>query len=516
MNHNLERIVLVDITSTKPTLGDLIGMPHFGIGVIGSVLSKADYDVTIYSDAYQDVTSDLIVSSHPGVVMFGVLRSSLNQINELALNVRQQLPKVQIIVGGEEATISPENIMGFADYILQFEGDKRVLKLVEVLKSGGDLSQIKGLQYKNNGEWKSTEKSQRIKEIDFQINPSIYSGLRDFKQNNWIAKQFNLVPIFGRKGINKYLPSQWRYLSFPLQTSRGCPHHCSFCSKDALFGGPGYFTRKIENVLSDVEAVMKHSGISRFSIVDNIFGYYPEYLHDFCVAVEQRYQRRKIKPKFSALMRADQFTNEGVIRLLHNAGFESVSIGVESVNTQTRQHYSNDKSEIKLFETAARLLSDYKIRMVATFAVGGGEDTKEDIASTINFARQNNIKQIHLYPFYVTKGTRGYASDKHLIIPNVPFDYYNGHAVTIFPKRMLPSELQEESLSAMERFYSLFTPLGLFYRSKLRQIRNSLRPHFLFLRKAETNLIEKGVYKNLSSDKWVLDEKKLKEFSHPC
>lgn len=404
---NLEKIVLVDITPTLPTLGNLLGMPSFGIGVIGSILSNTGYQVTIYSDVYKNVSLDVVTSNTPDVVMFGGLRSSLNRISNIALKVKERMPKVPIIVGGEEATTSPENVRKFADYILQFEGDERILQLLEVLQSEGDISGIKGLHYKNQaGEWKHTEKPKRIQKINFQIDPRIYSGLEYLKRNNWLAKQFNLIPSFQRRWFSRYFVlSEWRYLSFPLQTSRGCPYSCSFCPKDALFGGKGYVERKIEDILSDVDSAIEHSGITRFSIVDNLFGFSKEYLRNFCDEVRCHFRGRKNKPTFAALMRADQLIDEETVGLLRNAGFESLSIGMESVNYKTRQQYSNGKRDIKVFETAAKLLSVYGIRFLATFAVGGGEDKKEDIVATVKFAKENNIEQIQLYPLYITLGS---------------------------------------------------------------------------------------------------------------
>ncbi|MEK0337624.1 MAG: radical SAM protein [Nitrosopumilus sp.] len=514
----LEKIVLIDVSPTLPTLGNLLGMPRFGVGVVGSVLSNAGYQVTIYSDVYKNVSSNLVVSNNPDVVMFGGLRSSLNKISGLSVEVKKQMPKVPIIVGGEEATISPENVRKFADYILQFEGDERILQLVEVLKSEGDLSRIKGLHYKDQaGKWRYTEKPQRMQKINFQIDPRIYSGLEYLKRNNWLAKQFNLVPNFQRRWSRYSALSEWRYLSFPLQTSRGCPYSCSFCSKDALFGGQGYVERKIEDVLSDVDSVIEYSGITRFSIVDNLFGFSREYLRSFCDEVRCHFRGRKNKPTFAALMRADQLTDEETVKLLRNAGFESLTIGVDSLNYKTRQQYSNGKRDIKIFEVAAKLLLVYGIRAVATFAVGGGEDKKEDIVATVEFAKKNNVEQIQLYPFYITRGSREYKINNRLVIPNVPSDYYNGHAVTILPRRMLPTELQERSLSAMEKFYSPLTSLGLFYRLKLRQIRNSLSQHFSFLRKIETGLIERGIYeKSAKYNEWRLNEQKLRELNWAC
>ena len=499
---DLEKIVLVELDSDLPNFGQLLAMPRFGITAIGSILNKAGYKTKVLSDVYGKVSVDDIFSENPKYIMFNGIRASINKVRSMSNTIKRKNQQIPIIMGGEGATIYPEKIKEFADYIVLYEGDKTILNLISSLELGKDLSKINGIMYKNSREnWITTKKPERIKEINYSLNPSIFKGLKNFGRKNLLARKINLTPDL-------------RFIRFPIQTSRGCEFTCSFCSKDSLFGGSGYFERDIGKVITDIDRIMEYSGITRFSIVDNLFGGSKDYLKRFFREIISHYEKGNIKPKFSALMRADQFDNktlnDGEISLMRTAGFENICIGMESINKKTLEQY-NKKIEISKYTNAIRRLSSHNINVIGTFGVGGGEDCKKDISATVKFAKRRSLKQIHLYAFSITPNTVEYKKNRHQIIPRIDDKYWNGHAVTIFPRRMLPSELQRGIFNAMRSFYPLTTPIGLFYRRMLKKIESSLTGHLFLLEKRETELIDRKIYeKNQNTGNWELNEEKLK------
>lgn len=52
--------------------------------------------------------------------------------------------------------------------------------------------------------------------------------------------------------------------------SRGCPHHCDFCYKDAFFkGGKSFYTRRIDDILKEIDAL---PGKHLYFLDDHLFG----------------------------------------------------------------------------------------------------------------------------------------------------------------------------------------------------------------------------------------------------
>ena len=502
----LEKIAIVELESDVPNLGQILAMPRFGITVIGSKLAEAGYDVDVLTDAYTEITLDTILENKPDIVMFNSMKTSLDKIKKMAKDIKNNNPDIPIIMGGEEATVFPEEFLNFSDYVITHEGDETVIKLTEAIRTDSDLSGIKGIVYndKQTGKLTKTEMPDRVKEINYKLKPSIFKGLADISKS-WLARKLGLTK--SKKG--------YRALSFPLQTSRGCKYTCTFCTQRQLFGKPGYVTRNIDNVIADIDAVIENTGISHFTVVDNLFGGNKKEGIDFYKELITHYNGKEIKPNFTVLMRADQFNGGGFtdkeMHLMRKAGIKKVSIGMESVNEKTLEEI-NKKADINKYINAIKRLKEHSIGVTGTFGVGGGEDTKHDITAISDFAKAYGIDAIHLYSFTICPGTPEYEKSKHLVIHGVPDKYINGHAVTILPKNMLPSELQEGVIDTMCGFYSWKTAHGVFYKRQLKKIKVSLKDHLDRLKTIESDMIDRGIYvMNDKNGNWELNEEKIKE-----
>ena len=80
--------------------------------------------------------------------------------------------------------------------------------------------------------------------------------LRDFRsgtpKKRYVSAERTLVGI---PPIRRDLIRRDRYLvPNSIVVSRGCPHHCDFCYKDAFFdGGRGFYTQKVDEALAEIE-----------------------------------------------------------------------------------------------------------------------------------------------------------------------------------------------------------------------------------------------------------------------
>jgi radical SAM superfamily enzyme YgiQ (UPF0313 family) len=491
-----KKITLIELDSKTPNLGKMIAMPRLGITAIGSILSREN-DVKVLADCYRHVSLDEVLATNPDIIMFNGMQTSLNRIRELAGKIKAILPNVPIVVGGEQATQNPASVKDFSDFIVLNEGDESVRSLVDSWDNPERLSSIPGIMFKQDGQWQTTEKADRVRNIDFRLNPGIIRGMGE-TASGLMAKILNITP-----GL--------RYLSFPIQTSRGCYKKCSFCTTEALFGSREFHTRSIDDVLSDIDAVIGQ-GISHVNIVDNLFGGNKRYAIELLKRMKERYSG---KITAGVLMRADQFDSAKTgsfsseeLALMKQAGISTISIGVESINPETLKRIAKEET-IAQYENAIRAIKKAGIDVTATFGVGGGEDTVRDMQEIISFARKNKINCVNLYAFTIAPGTEEARQNSHLIIPGVSDDLVNGHAVTTLPRKMLPSQLQEGILDAMGSFYSWTNPTGIFHKIHLRRIRDSLSGHLANLKSMEKEMIEKGIYSQVEGN-WQLNEEALK------
>ena len=501
----IKKIAMIELDSKIPNFGNVMAMPRYGITAIGSILSKAKYEVKVFADIYGKVTLEEILEFNPDCIMFNGIKTSIDRIKDLAKQIKKKKRKIPIIIGGEEATLFPEEMKDFVDYIVLCEGDETILELLKSIESKKSFSKIKGIIYKKGKKWKQTELPDRITNIDYTLDLSIFRGI------DYFGKKF-----LGRKyGITK----EGRALGFPIQTSRGCFYRCAFCTQKTLFGKPGYFFRNTKDIIKDMDEVIKKIGVSNFQIVDNLFGGNPKQTMEFCEEVIKHFKNKEKKPKFTVLMRADQFIGERFtnkdLRTMFKAGVRVVSIGMESVNKETLKKIKH-AGNLNVYIKATKRLNKFNIEVIGTFGVGGGDDTKDNISGIVEFSEKYGLGRIHLYVYTILPGTPDFLNKKYLMIKDVPNEYINGHGVAALPLKMLPSELQEGVINAMRKYYSNRRNnlgrkgLKLFYLFHLRRIRKSLKPHLKKLKKIERGMKKEGLYiKNKETGDWELDEEKI-------
>ena len=132
-------------------------------------------------------------------------------ILKLVKVIRKRFPKIIIVGGGINATVYWEHFLknGF-DFVVLGEGEFTFRELILALNlTGKCFDDIMGLTFKRDNVLFKTEPRQLIKDLD------------------------DLPIIKNRKPLkSKLFPGRW---SVSLETSRGCPYGCNFCSPSAFW-----------------------------------------------------------------------------------------------------------------------------------------------------------------------------------------------------------------------------------------------------------------------------------------
>ena len=193
---------------------------------------------------------------------------TVNSINALDVlgEIKKNFPKVITVVGGAHVTVRPEETLRNAavDFIVLGEGEKTVEELFDCISKNGDLSKIKGVGFKNNGEIKINEARERIRNLDelpFPALDLLPMGLY-FKA----SASNHLLPMgmWGQRKERDTYNDRWT----SIVTSRGCPMNCIFCSIH-LSMGKLFRSRSPENVISEIERDYEQFGIRHFCLEDD-------------------------------------------------------------------------------------------------------------------------------------------------------------------------------------------------------------------------------------------------------
>lgn len=134
----------------------------------------------------------------------------------LAEQVRQIRPEAFVVVGGHPAGLRPGDLTSPAvDAVVCGEGEHTFTELADCRRQGGDVAAVAGLVLNRDGAQFATPPRALITDLDSLPHPARHLAARWRRQYFW-----------GRIRPHAL-----------LETSRGCPHRCNFCSVWRFYGG---------------------------------------------------------------------------------------------------------------------------------------------------------------------------------------------------------------------------------------------------------------------------------------
>jgi anaerobic magnesium-protoporphyrin IX monomethyl ester cyclase len=183
--------------------------------------------------------------------------SQKDQPHEIARLIKQEFPKIKIVMGGPHVSGNPLEVLEDknVDFAVIGEGEETTLNLIKNLKKP---EKINGLAYKKSGNIKINPPAKFIANID-KIPFPAYHLLK-------MQKYFEA----GEKGMSarRYIGESPRWAT--IITSRGCPFDCVFCSIHNTMGYK-WRPRSAKNVVDEVEFLYKTYNIKTFFFEDDNF-----------------------------------------------------------------------------------------------------------------------------------------------------------------------------------------------------------------------------------------------------
>jgi radical SAM superfamily enzyme YgiQ (UPF0313 family) len=323
-----------------------------------------------------------------------------------------------VVLGGPHPTALADEALRYADFAVRGEGEEVVLPLIKAIETGRGFENIRGLSYKLFGK--------------IIHNPAVSSWC---DLNDYPAPDFSLID--GWTGGN----------IVSIQTSRGCPFGCKFCSVTATFG------RK-----------MRHKTAAR--VIEEIKMNLPSRHIFFCddnfAADRERTKKllrriieEKLSIKWSCQARTEAAKDEELVDLMKEAGCLTVCIGMESINPDSLKE-SKKAQTVEDIINSVRTFHQHGIRVYGMFVVGFDSDTIKTIRQTVRFVKKEEIDLIQIAILTPLPGTATYSELKkeNRLLPEMGWDKYDGHYVVFQPENILADRLQIEAMRASVRFYS--------------------------------------------------------------
>ncbi len=234
-----------------------------------------------------------------------------------------------------------------------------------------------------------------------------------------------------------------------FQTSRGCPHKCTFCSVHEFFGGKARL-RPIGDVVDEVAASRRRLF---WGIDDNIWGVNVTRSIELYQAMAGSIGA---KWWFGAadLVSLDHSRADELLRHARRAGLTAVLVGWESNNLASLEEYKAVTKQGRDRRDAIRRIRGQGIEVMLFIMVGGRQDRAEDYEGIVELCDELRISA---HPVMTTPfpGTALYREYEDVIDPNLGWDRYDGnHAVFEHPT-LSPREREDRLIDLRERLFTV-------------------------------------------------------------
>ncbi len=282
--------------------------------------------------------------------------------------IRAELPGVPIVWGGYFPSQHSETVLadGAVDFCVRGQGERTFKELVKVLSSGGDLSAIEGLSYREDGS------------VHHNPNRAVHP-LDDLP--DW---PYHRVPM------ERYFHSH--YLGNRVathQSSYGCPFACNFCAIVGIVE-----RRWVAQSPAKVVEVLR--------MMQERYGADAAQFHDMDFFIQEKRTAEfaeRIAPlgySWWALGRVDELMRyrDDTWRKMKASGLKMIFCGAEAGSEEVLERMNKGgKVTPDLTLELARRMKEYGIVPEFSFVLGNPPDPMADIESTIAFIRR--VKEVN-------------------------------------------------------------------------------------------------------------------------
>ncbi len=279
---------------------------------------------------------------------------------------------------------------------------------------------------------------------------------RLYHAQTWIDLKKSPIPRFDLIKMEKYS-------SMCLQYSRGCPFNCEYCNIKAL--SPGVRTKNSDQLIAELDNLYRAGWRGSVFIVDDNFIGQPRKLTDEVLPAIIRWQeKRKCPFTFYTEASINLAANNELIRLMVEAGFDTVFIGIESIHKASLvECHKTQNQKVNLLE-AVKSIQRAGLEVQAGFILGFDNDPPTIFKELEEFIQESGICTAMIGLLQAVPQTRLYERLEREGRILLESSGNNTDTALNFIPRMDPSILVEGYKDLVKKVYS---PEGYYARVKI-------------------------------------------------
>ncbi|MFA5417108.1 MAG: radical SAM protein [Bacteroidales bacterium] len=380
-------------------------VPPMNLGVVAA-LTPDNWEIKILDENFLDFELE-----QADLVGLTALTSQITRAYEIATICRKA--GIKTVIGGIHASMMPDEALQFVDVVVKGEAESTWKEFIHDFEHG-NLSKI-------------------------------YEGsLRPMSESP--SPRIDLYPDYYALGT--------------LQTTRGCPMKCDFCSVHT-FNGRKYRYKSVETVIEEYKAIPH----DKIYIVDDDFYGYGKYHAERARKICKGFIESGVKKEWYTFTSMDLAKDPETLKLMFDAGCRLVLLGIESELTnqlEASEKITNLKVGVENYEKVYDAFHKAGIAVLGSFIFGLDSDTPETIRGRTNYFLNSGVDCIQAGMLTPLPGTKTYFDmlEQNRIIKNdfpkdwERFTFFNN---VIKPKNMTHEEFTQIMDEEWERIYGTKT-----------------------------------------------------------
>jgi radical SAM superfamily enzyme YgiQ (UPF0313 family) len=400
-----KRLVLISPLGKKSLLGDdfYFRLPNLGLLKVAA-LTPPEWEVVIVDEKVE--TLDL--SRQADLVGITAMTPLVKRGYAIADHFRSR--GIPVVMGGMHVSKLPEEALDHCDSVVVGEAEDLWGRLMADLEQG---------------------EMQRI-----YRHEQGYPCLDNRPQADW--------NLYQGKG---YLPVHF------VETTRGCPFNCEFCSVTSSFGGK-FRNRAVDDVEREIKGLTPFEG--RFTLKNVVF-----FTDDNIISSKQHARElltRMIpyKLKWLGQTSVEMAQDEELLALCRKSGCMGLLVGFESLSADTLKSVNKGFNKPRQYLDLVNKMHDHGIGVNGSFVFGFDSDDVGVFERTIEFTIKAKLDVCYfsiLTPYPGTAFHEQMTREGRII--DHDWDHYNTHNVVYQPKLMTPEQLRDGYYRALKECYTV-------------------------------------------------------------
>jgi radical SAM superfamily enzyme YgiQ (UPF0313 family) len=202
-----------------------------------------------------------------------------------------------------------------------------------------------------------------------------------------------------------------RYVTMPIQYSRGCPFDCEFCNITALLGHRPR-VKSAEQILHELEGLYRLGWRGTiFFVDDNLIGNKKHLKNELLPALIE-WRKDKVGLSFSTEVSINLADDDELMKLMYEAGFDTVFIGVETPDEGSLTECNKKQNQHRDLIGDIKRIQRHGMQVQGGFIIGFDSDTPSIFQRQIDFIQKSGIVTAMVGLLQAPIGTRLYERMK--------------------------------------------------------------------------------------------------------